>query len=76
MGKIPRYRKNVDFSISIFYSIYNNKYNEFNLNNMDKAPKKLLRQSGIRFASNTIPSALRIPTSPGSRDILFHNSLK
>jgi len=44
MEKIPRYKKNLDFPISLFYSIYTNKYSEFNLNNMDKLPKKLLEQ--------------------------------
>jgi len=44
MEKIARYRKNLDFPISLFYSIYTNKYSEFNLNSMDKQPKKLLEQ--------------------------------
>jgi len=31
-------------SISLFSSIYTNNYREFNLNSMDKQPKKLLEQ--------------------------------
>ncbi len=45
MEKIPKYKKNVDFPLSIFYSIYTNKYTKFNLNNMDKPPKKPLDQA-------------------------------
>ena len=77
MEKIPAYKKNVDFSISISYSIYNNKYNEFNLNNMDKAPKKLLEQ--VRDTLRLKHYSIRTEKSYISwikRYILFHNSLK
>ena len=31
MEKIPKYKKDLDFALSILSSIYANKYNEFNL---------------------------------------------
>ena len=74
MEKIPTYKKNVDFPISIFCSIYNNKYNEFNLNNMDKAPKKLLEQ--VRDTLRLKHYSIRTEKSYISwikRYILFHN---
>ena len=73
-GKIPRYRKNLGSLISIFYLIYTYKYNEFNLNNMDKAPKKLLEQ--VRDTLRLKHYSIRTENSYISwikRYILFHN---
>jgi len=74
MEKIPTYKKNVNFPISIFYLIYTYKYSKFNLNNMDKAPKKLLEQ--VRDTLRLKHYSIRTENSYISwikRYILFHN---
>jgi hypothetical protein len=73
MEKIPRYKKNLDFPLSIFCSIYTNKYSKFNLNNMDKPPKKLLEQ--VRDRLRLKHYSIRTENSYISwikRYILFH----
>ncbi len=74
METIPTYKKNVNLPISIFYLIYTYKYSKFNLNNMDKAPKKLLEQ--VRDTLRLKHYSIRTENSYISwikRYILFHN---
>ena len=74
MENIPTYRENLDFPLSIFYSIYTNKYTKFNLNNMDKPPKRLLEQvkDTLRLKHYSIRTE-NCYISWIKRYILFHN---
>jgi len=42
MEEIPRYKKNLDFPFSNLFSIYTSKYSEFNQNNTEAGPDKIL----------------------------------